>query len=64
MLFDLFAIATGIEFWHDLLRAMYDVNAAYWNLLWGGFIVLGGAVFVLGCFLLKRKINETKYSGG
>lgn len=43
---------------------MYDVNAAYWNLLWGGFIVLGSSVFVLGCFLLKRRINETKYSGG
>ena len=51
MLFDLFAIATGIEFWHDLLLVMFDVNATYWNLLWGGFIVLGGAVFVLGCLL-------------
>ena len=57
MLFDLFAIATGIEFWHDLLLAMFDVNATYWNLLWGGFIVLGGAVFVLGCLLLKRRLS-------
>ena len=64
VLFDLFAIAIGIEFWHDLLRAMFDVNAAYWNLLWGGFIVLGGAVFVLGCLLLKRRLSEAKYSGG
>ena len=64
VLFDLFAIATGIEFWHDLLLVMFDVNATYWNLLWGGFIVLGGAVFVLGCLLLKRRLNEAKYSGG
>lgn len=64
MLFDLFAVATGIEFWHNLLLAMFDVNAAYWNLLWGGFIVLGGAVFVLGCLLLKRRLSEAKYSGG
>ncbi len=42
---------------------MYDVNAAYWNLLWGGFIVLGGAVFVLGCFLLKRKISVAELRG-
>lgn len=64
VLFDLFAIATGIEFWHDLLLAMFDVNATYWNLLWGGFIVLGGAVFVLGCLLLKRRLSEAKYSEG
>lgn len=57
VLFDLFAIATGIEFWYDLLLAMFDVNATYWNLLWGGFIVLGGAVFVLGCLLLKRRLS-------
>lgn len=54
VLFDLFAIATGIEFWHDLLLVMFDVNAIYWNLLWSGFVALGGAVFVLGCLLLKR----------
>ena len=52
VLFDLFAIATGLEFWHKLLLAMFDVAAPYWNLLWGGFIVMGGAVFVLGVKLL------------
>ena len=55
LLFDLFAIATELEFWHDLVLAMFDVNAPYWNLLWSGFIVLGGFVFALGCSLLKRR---------
>lgn len=54
MLFDLVAIAARLEFCHELLLAMFDVNAPYWNLLWGGFIVMGGFVFVLGCALLKR----------
>ncbi|MGN0394051.1 MAG: hypothetical protein ACI4EF_01700 [Coprococcus sp.] len=49
----IFAIATGLEFWHDLILAMFDVTAWYWNLLWGGFIAMGGVVFVLGCVLLK-----------
>lgn len=51
LLFDLFAIATGLQFWHNLLLAMFDVTAWYWNLLWGGFIAMGGAVFVLGMHL-------------
>lgn len=54
LLFDLFAITTGLRFWHELILAMFDVTASYWNLLWGGFVVLGGGVFVLGCLLLKR----------
>lgn len=51
LLFDLFAIATGLEFWHDLILAMFDVIAWHWNLLWGGFIVMGSVVFVLGMVL-------------
>lgn len=58
VLFDLFAIATGMGCWHKLLLKMFDVNAAYWNLLWGGFIALGGAVFALGCSLLMRRTKE------
>lgn len=54
LLFDLFAIATGLEFWNKLLLWMFDVNLPYWNLIWSGFIFMGGAVFVLGYFLLKR----------
>lgn len=60
LLFDLFAIATGLDFWHKLILAMYDVDASYWNLLWGGFIVMGGLVFILGCLLLKRRVSENK----
>lgn len=55
MLFDLFAIATGLGFWHELILAMFDVTAWYWNLLWGGFVVMGGAVFVLGVYIGKQK---------
>lgn len=53
VLFDLFAIATGLIFWQELIMAMYDVNAWYWNLLWSGFIAIGAVVFALGCFLLR-----------
>ena len=52
VLFDLFAIATGWEFWRQLILRMFDVNAPYWNLLWLLFILMGGAVFLLGMKLL------------
>ena len=52
---DLFAIATGLKLWHELLIAMFDVNASYWNILWGGFILLGAVVFGLGYYLLWRR---------
>ena len=55
VLFDLFAIATGMKMWADLLAKMFDVNSPYWNVVWGFFIVLGGLVFVLGLSLLKNK---------
>ena len=62
MLFDLFAIAVGLKFWHKLIVAMFDTTAWYWNLLWGGFIALGGAVFALGISLLiKRKTTKNIY---
>ena len=60
LLFDLFAIAVGLEFWHDLILMMFDTSAWYWNLLWGGFIILGGLVFVLGISLLVKR-NARKY---
>lgn len=53
VLFDLFAIATGLEFWHKLILQMYDISASYWNILWFLFIIMGGAVFILGIKLLK-----------
>ena len=53
VLFDLFAIATGMKFWSRLLQMMYDTNSAYWNFIWLFFIFLGGCVFVLGVRLLR-----------
>lgn len=55
VLFDLFAIATGIKFWSQLLHFMYDTSSAYWNVCWSFFIILGGSVFVLGLCLLKKR---------
>ncbi len=55
LLFDLFAIATGLDFWQELLDRMFDTRAVYWNLVWGSFILLGGIVFVLGIILLAKE---------
>lgn len=55
VLFDLFAIATGLNFWHSLLLKMFDINAWYWNILWLIFIILGGVVFVLGVNLMRKR---------
>lgn len=57
-IFDLFAIATGLDFWHDLILAMFDVTVWYWNLLWGGVIAMGGVDFVLKIKLLKIEKNR------
>jgi len=54
-LFDLFAIATELEMWNELLLFMFDVNSPYWNMVWGFFILLGVFVFGLGVKLLKRR---------
>ena len=58
LLFDLFAIATGMEFWKKLLDVMFDTNSPYWNLIWGFFILLGTAVFVLGIKLLRKSRSD------
>ncbi len=55
LLFDLFAIATGLSFWQELIMLMFNTSAPYWNILWSTFIVMGGAVFILGITLLIRK---------
>ncbi len=55
VLFDLLAIATGLEFWKKLLLLMFDVNSSYWNIVWSFFILLGGFVFVLGIKLLIQR---------
>lgn len=60
LLFDLFAIATGLEFWHNLILELFDVTSPYWNIFWGGFIVLGGFAFALGCSLQKSRLRKAK----
>ena len=55
LLFDLFAIAAGWEFWHGFIRKMFDVSSPYWNVIWGGFILLGGFAFGLGMKLLIQR---------
>ena len=54
LLFDLFAIATGMKFWQELLDMMFDIKSPYWNYIWGFFILLGVLVFVLGITLLNK----------
>lgn len=62
LLFDLFAIAVGLDFWQKLIYKMFDTSASYWNLLWVGFILLGGASLLLGIALLKKQ-NQMKAAG-
>ena len=60
VLFDLFAITSGLEFWHELIVKMFDTAALYWNLLWGMFIVIGGISLVLGISLLRKLSKSEK----
>lgn len=55
VLFDLFAIIVGLDFWNKLLLWMFDVNSSYWNIIWSFFVLLGGFVFVLGICLLRKR---------
>ncbi len=58
VLFDLFAIATGLQFWQRLLLWMFDTASPYWNLLWSIFIALGAFSFGLGIWLLNKRIKQ------
>lgn len=60
VLFDLFAIVTGLKFWNKLLMWMFGVNSIYWNLVWMFFVVLGGFAFVLGVKLLVQRNRMVK----
>lgn len=60
VLFDLFAIAIGLEFWRKLLYAMFDISAPYWNWLWGSFVVMGGISTTIGFVILKKLISYKK----
>ena len=55
LLFDLFAIATGMELWQRLLDKMFDTSSPYWNAIWGFFILLGTFVCGLGIKLLANR---------
>lgn len=58
LLFDLVAIAVGLRAWHELLRWMFDVQNPWWNVVWGGFILLGAFVFGLGLRLLHQRSHQ------
>ena len=62
LIFDLFAIAAGIQFWSDLLILMFDTSSSYWNVVWITFIMIGALSFTLGVYLLYKRmnINRTK----
>lgn len=58
LLFDLLAIAIGLEFWKHLLLWMFDTASIYWNFVWSFFILLGGFVFLLGIKLLPKRKDK------
>ena len=58
VLFDLFAIEIGWEFWQELILKMFDVDAWYWNLEWGAFIALGVFSLLLGINIKRGTKNE------
>lgn len=58
LLFDLFAIAIGLDFWKHLLLWMFDTASIYWNFVWSFFILLGGFVFLLGIKLLPKRKDK------
>ena len=55
LLFDLFAIAVDLKFWHKLLLWMFDITSVYWNVVWLFFVLLGAFSFVVGCKLLLER---------
>ena len=58
LLFDLTAIAVEVPFWERVILWMYDVSSPFWNVVWGGFIIMGAAVFSFGVYLLKAYKNK------
>ena len=60
VLWDLFAIAAGLDFWEKLLYSMFDTALPCWDLLWGGFVLLGAGAFVLGLILLARRRRDAR----
>ena len=60
VLWDLFAIAAGLDFWEKLLYSMFDTALPCWDLLWGGFVLLGAGAFALGLALLARRRRDAR----
>ena len=60
VLWDLFAIAAGLDFWQNLLYSMFDTALPCWDLLWGGFVLLGAGAFALGLALLARRRRDAR----
>lgn len=58
LLFDLFAIATGLKIWHKLILKMFDTSTSYWNIIWISFVVLGAFSFGLGVKLLFLRYGK------
>ena len=55
VLFDLFAIATGLKFWNRLLTLMFDTNAGT-GTIFGPFLSSWGRpVFALGCHVFHMR---------
>ena len=60
LLFDLFAIITGMKFWRVLIFKMFDTTATYWNLIWGMFTVIGVISLALGISMLRKLQKANK----
>ena len=59
LLFDLFAIATGLSFWRNLIYAMFDVLAWYW-ILYGEDLFFLKLIPISSYFLSKFFLVEEK----
>ncbi len=57
VLFDLAAILSGWTPWLGLLEWMFDVSNPAWDLLWGGFSLVGLLSFLFGIKLLIIKLK-------
>lgn len=57
VLFDLFAIASGLELWQKLLAVLFDTASPYWNCIYCFFILLGATVFILGICLMRKRAS-------
>ena len=55
VLFDVIAVILEITWWNDLLRLMFDTYNPYWNIIWGGFILIGLLSFSFGIYLIHLR---------